>query len=103
MKPGAKLILDVNNRYNVKNYGGINVFKNILLDAMGLSRRNYPLRLGQKRISFTAVHLFTKNEILKILRKAGFEICSTYYLNYSNGQMESFSWFGQIVVVAKKL
>lgn len=102
LKLGGRLIIDVNNRYNIKNYGLKSVVKNVLFDKLGLSRGDFDLKLVGSSSMITRVHVFTKKEMIRLLKKAGFKIEKIRYFNYSTGEEEKESWSGQIVVIARK-
>jgi SAM-dependent methyltransferase len=103
LKLGGHLIIDVNNRYNIKNYGLKSVLKNVLFDKLGLSRGDFDLKLVGSSSVITRVHVFTKREMIKLLKKAGFKIEKIQYFNYATGEEEKESWSGQILVIARKL
>ena len=101
LKDDGLLLLDVNNRYNIKQYGLRNIFKNIFFDLWPFqnSKGDFPLKMnGIKSI----VHIFTKKEIQRILSKAGFRNVDYIYINYENGRIEKSQFTGQLLIIAKK-
>jgi len=102
LKPGGRLIIDVNNRYNIKNYGLRSVLRNIYSDKFGLSKGDFDLKLSGNSSMITKVHVFTKKEIIRLLEKIGFKIEEVKYFNYSTGEEEKNSWSGQITIIAQK-
>jgi len=102
LAPRGKLIIDVNNRYNIKNYGFKNVARNFLLDKLNLSSGDFDLKLTDDHSIITKVHIFTKDEIINLIKKTGFQITKIHYFNYESGNKEKNSWLGQIAVIATK-
>lgn len=101
IKPNAVVILDVNNRHNVSQYRWKAV-KNIIKDCFIHNFENGDIKFNISLNSYnipSCVHIFTKYEIEKLINAAGFEIKSTFYINYANGSFENSPLFGQLCYV----
>jgi len=96
------LFLEVNNRYNINEYGVLRVFINVLLDLFGASKHMYEVALNNSGHA-TEEHLFDVYSLRKILSNAGFTVQSLWYVNYIDGTIERSSWRGHILVMAQKL
>jgi SAM-dependent methyltransferase len=93
-------IFDVNNRYNVRYYGFWSVFTNLIKDILRFNKSGYfPIGKDENK---SLVYIFSKAEILKLLKNNGFKIEKIVYVDYANGSIVSNHWQGQIFVVAKK-
>lgn len=95
------VILDINNRHNISQYK-IKAVKNIIKDVFTYKFANGDIKFnisinGQNIPSY--VHIFNKHEIEKLINAAGFEIKSTFYINYANGSFENSPLFGQLCYV----
>lgn len=100
------LFLDVNNRYNIKNYGIKNVFRNLLKDMFSPSASNgdinFEIEINESRKIPANVHIFNPHEIDFLLKKAGFKIINKYYVDYSTGKITASFLTGQIFYILKK-
>jgi len=103
---GGLIFLDVNNRYNIANYGLGLSLKNIVLDFLAIFKEDmgdFPLFSKDEAGSYgTIVHLFTKREMMILIKKSGLKIESIKYFNYQNGKKALTQWGGQILFVLKK-
>ncbi|MFA6253713.1 MAG: methyltransferase domain-containing protein [Candidatus Paceibacterota bacterium] len=102
LNPDGRLIIDVNNRYNIKNYGLKNVVRNFLFDKLGLANGDFDLKLADDQAIITRVHVFTENELVRLLKETGFKIIKIYFFNYQSGNEEKNSRSGQIAIIARK-
>lgn len=95
------VILDINNRHNISQYK-IKAVKNIIKDCFIHNFENGDITFNISLNSYnipSCVHIFTKYEIEKLINAAGFEIKSTFYINYANGSFENSPLFGQLCYV----
>jgi 2-polyprenyl-3-methyl-5-hydroxy-6-metoxy-1,4-benzoquinol methylase len=95
LKPGGTVIIDFNNKFNIKQYGLQNVLMN-LLSAIGVGSQNrqrgvFPL----DGVNF--VKVWSKYEFNKVSKKY-FKNHQYRYLNYQSGKIERFLLAGQVVV-----
>lgn len=103
LKPGGELIIDVNNRYNYRAYGLAVVLKNLLLDLFLRYKHEYTFSLANNKKLSTKVHIFSKKEIISLLKKTGFSIEKICFIDYKNGETKNSQFFGQIMIRAKKI
>ena len=97
---GGLFICVVNNRYNIKTYGVINVLRNFCTDLiLGDASGRYFLQYGG---STTNVFLYSEKLLRVDLNQAGFDIEEIIYINYANGTRERLPICGQILCVARK-
>lgn len=98
--------LDVNNRYNAKQYGFKNVVRNILKDLVFFNKNNgdfsFSFKEGENDIK-TKVHIFNPYELDKYFKMYGLKILDKKFINYSTGEIESNIFSGQILYKLKKI
>lgn len=94
------IFLDVNNRYNVVQYGLGSVLMNIMKDIFSRGRRNgdfaLTMKVGGKKIG-TVVHLFSPIEIEKLINAAGLKVVQRWIINYETGRRVDNVWSGQLM------
>ncbi len=99
------VIIDVNNRYNSRQYGVFRVWKNVLRDLFRprFSNGDYVISMNSEEGTIkTTTHLFTPFEMRKIIRSAGMKIMHELYVDYGTGKQVS-SWSkGQLLYILKK-
>lgn len=104
MNSDSALYIDVNNRYNVANYGLISVVKNIINDLFISvnASGDFDLRIKKEGdyIS-TKVHVFNPFEIEKIFKEAGLKIIDRKIIDYSTGKQKFSIFSGQLVYKLK--
>jgi 2-polyprenyl-3-methyl-5-hydroxy-6-metoxy-1,4-benzoquinol methylase len=98
--------LDINNRYNIKQYGIKNVLKNILRDIFLPNNKNgdfqFDFKNGDVNIK-TQVHIFNPFEIDKYLKKNNIKIIDKKFIDYKTGRISSNVFFGQILYKIKRI
>lgn len=100
LKKDGIIIIDINNRYNYKQYG-INAIKNYLLDKIRKVQTGditFEFSCGGKKIP-SFVHLFSQSEIEELFKKSGLEIKKKFYINYQTGKLEKNQFSGQLFYV----
>jgi 2-polyprenyl-3-methyl-5-hydroxy-6-metoxy-1,4-benzoquinol methylase len=103
--PGGFIFLDVNNRYNIKNYGVKNVLRNLLKDIFCPSSDNgdinFVIKIKSKEI-FAQVHIFNPYEIESLIRRSGLKLVKKYRIDYSTGKVSKFFLTGQLFYILSK-
>ncbi len=97
--------IDVNNRYNVSQYGLKNVFKNFLKDVFIKKDTNgdFPLSIKHEESKLeTMVHIFNPFELDSIIRDSNLVIVEKKYVNYATGRISNNPLDGQILYKIKK-
>jgi len=99
------LFMDVNNRYNWKNYGKINVFRNIIKDLISPRSTNgdydFVMNINNSKIPATA-HIFNPLEIELLIKKSGLKILRKFFIDYDSGKIVKNFWNGQILYILAK-
>lgn len=98
--------LDINNRYNVKQYGINNVLKNILSDIFLPNYKNGDFQFDFKKEFVnirTKVHVFNPFEIDKYLKNNNLKIIDKKFIDYKTGRISSNIFSGQILYKIKKI
>ena len=91
----GKFIFDVNNPYNVKNYGYLAVLKNSIKIFLKMEPLTYNLNTGQ---NITSVFFRSPKTYKNLLRKAGFTKIEIRYIDYDNGTFGNIL-SGQLLIV----
>ncbi len=94
------IILDVNNRYNISQYGIKAVAGNILKDIFFPrdSNGNFILRVDTESGNIqTVVHLFNPFEIEQLFRAVGLKIVKRRVIDYTDGSFCKTIFGGQLV------
>ena len=98
LAPGGAVVLDVNNRYNTRQYGLRAVLRNLLRDTFqpGAAGDFLAHRSNSRgQTMHTLVHVFSSNEIAELCREAGLRIVKREYLDYMSGEAKT-RWSGQM-------
>lgn len=106
VKDSGFIYLDVNNRYNVSQYGLLSVIKNICKDVTSHSGENgnFSLRMVFNGSVFTTkVHIFSHAEIEELIKLAGLKIEKKLVINYSTGKLCMTLFGGQLVYKLSKI
>jgi len=93
-------IIDINNRYNIKNYSYLEVFKNKLKDFARMKNSGY-YPLGQRKDK-TQVYIHHPFEFEKMAENVGFKLLQKKYVNYDSGKIEKTHNDGQLFYVFQK-
>lgn len=98
--PGGTIFIDVNNRYNARQYGLLRTFSRALFDRMRPSDSNGDVRVswsvnGEPVIS--RGHVFTDREFQKLAAQAGLEIVARWSIDYDTGEIVDSSWSGNLL------
>ncbi|MEI8327918.1 MAG: class I SAM-dependent methyltransferase [Candidatus Taylorbacteria bacterium] len=105
MTENSLLFIDVNNRYNILNYGFKsvirNVFKDIFLPNKANGDFNLHLQIRDDLIN-TVVHIFNPFEIEKLFKLSGLKILERKIINYKNGKENRSIFGGQLVYKLSK-
>ncbi len=100
MSNSGTLILDVNNRYNVPQYGIVSVMNNILKDIFfpWKSNGDFELSINTKSKTIrTFVHIFSPFEMEKLIQSVGLKIVNKRVVNYKDGSSSKSIFGGQLV------
>ena len=95
----GEIILDVNNRFNIKNYGIFNFFKNLLSSLLKLPNNRF-FKIKSKNTS-TKVQLFNTQEMKNLLKSTKLLNFRFQYFNYNNGKVAN-RFTGQMFIRASK-
>ncbi len=100
LSPKGALFIDVNNRYNVLQYGFINVLKNICRDLFRPTDINGDFNLkittnGEELT--TCVHIFNPQEISRLFKDSNLKVVDKKYIDYKTGKERRTRFSGQLV------
>lgn len=99
LNDNGDIFIDVHNRYNYKNYGILNVVKNIIKDLFvyrwGNGNFNIKVKYENNEIK-GEVHIFNPLEFILLLRKVGIKINKIYFVDYSTGLISKNPFKGQM-------
>lgn len=105
LKTKGLFILDVNNRYNIRVYGLLQVAKNLISDMLNPSKNRYAefyKKFDNKKVKMK-VHFFTPHEIEGYMKGTCLRVVKKLYVNYETGKIENQFWKGQILYIMRKL
>jgi 2-polyprenyl-3-methyl-5-hydroxy-6-metoxy-1,4-benzoquinol methylase len=92
--------VDVNNRYNVSNYGLISVVRNVAKDIISWKKPTgdfvLSMKFGNEDVK-TKVHIFSPFEVERLIRKAGLRILEKRAVNYTDGKLSRNPFSGQLL------
>lgn len=95
------LLIDANNRYNIRRYGLYRVIKNAILDSCGISTKAiFRLKTGNEG-EFTHVYISSPGDVVKACKALDIKNFSIEFFDYSTGKPASFLT-GQMVVRISK-
>lgn len=95
----GRLILDVNNRYNISEYGQASVMANLSADLRGRLDSGW-FQLGQDD-NFTEVYVHAPQEIDCMAAEAGLEVEKVYYVDYTTGEIHPTFFEGQLLYIIR--
>lgn len=91
------LLIDANNRYNIKQYGLFSVARNIISDFLGLGSKGVFTLKATNLDIFTRVYIANPHEIHEACKKLNDAHYEVKYINYATGANEC-CLTGQILV-----
>lgn len=94
------IFIDVNNRYNISEYGLKNVIKNILRDIIFKKETNGNFELKIQvdgKIIKTVVHIFSPFEMNRLIKSSGLKIVQRHIIDYQTGRKCKSVFGGQLV------
>lgn len=93
------LFIDVNNRFNVVQYGIHNVLKNVV---SGIVRKNRGIFSISINSEISKVYIASKDELYNLLIEGGFIVERLLYVNYQNGIIKKTQFKGQLFAICRK-
>jgi len=101
LEDNGVFIFDVNNRYNIKQYGLRYFLINILKDILNISNSGYfNIEFGGVK---TSVYIYNEAELLRDLRLSGLKVIDIKYIDYNSGAIIKTKFMGQIFMVVAKI
>jgi len=97
LAPNGRLILDVNNRYNVSVYGNKDVMENLTNDLEQKPGAGY-FDLGDSE-SVTQVYIHAPLEIENLALDVGLHVSELRYIDYETGKFRDTFFEGQLFYV----
>lgn len=101
LSANGTIILDVNNRYNISEYGFNAVQSNLSNDFKKYERAGYFELKYDNYI--TEVYIHSPFEMNEICKSVGLKVEVEIYINYSTGNIESSIFEGQLLYIIKHL
>lgn len=102
LRTGGRIIIDINNRYNLAEYGVLKVLYNLIRDSIYKTNRSGDVEYIQKiqgnKINAKG-HLFSPIEIETLIKKSGLRVEQKYVVDYDTGKRKLLNIFGQLVYV----
>lgn len=99
LKPGGRIMLDVNNRHNASAYGRLNVLKRVVIDGVAFRESRgdavYEWKIGGQ-VFKSSGHLFAPAEIEGLIKGAGLRIRERLSVDYATGAVSASRFRGQL-------
>jgi SAM-dependent methyltransferase len=99
LRPGGRIMLDVNNRHNATAYGAFTVCKRVVVDRLAFRESRgdavYDWKIGDQ-VFRSAGHLFAPREIENLIKSAGLRIRERLSLDYATGIASTSPYRGQL-------
>jgi len=103
LTPNGRIYIDVNNRYNIIQYGLKNVIINIIKDIYKTRSENgdfnFTIKASPHLKLNTKSHIFAPAEITNLIKQAKLNILKKISVNYSNGAIEKSILKGQLFYI----
>ncbi len=101
LEDGGRFYFDVNNRYNIDNYGLGNVLINIFRDIIPFFNDsgdfNFEINVNGKSVP-SFVHIHSPFEIFTLIKKTKFQVNKVYVIDYENGTLKNSYFKGQLLI-----
>jgi SAM-dependent methyltransferase len=102
LRPGGRVMLDVNNRHNAAAYGRFAVCKRVIVDALAFDPKRgdavYEWKIGEQSFRSSG-HLFTPGEIGSLIAQAGLRVETRLSVDYASGAVSRSPFRGQLFYV----
>lgn len=95
------IAIDFNNRFNYKNYGVMNVIRNIIMSFFGKETGWFELKNHNNDI-ISRVYIHNYFEIKKIISQSGLRVKDLKVINYDDGTIHDNIFQGQYLFYLKK-
>lgn len=104
LSPGGKILIDLNHRYNARQYGMLPTALRFLHDCFVQGEKN-----GDVMVSWniagtqctTTGHVFTHREVQRLCRSAGLHIEKTFVVDYVTGQLRKWRFEGHLLYILR--
>src|SRR5579875_1992656 len=100
LSPNGIVFIDVNHRYNMREYGFLKTVGRMALDYLLPNERNGDViarwTLGEMTFA-TSGHVFTDREFTRLSHKAGLEIRKRISVDYRSGQVRRSPFGGNLL------
>lgn len=100
------IYLDVNNRFNLEQYGWKVIVRNVWVELFLPKVREgsvlCAVSITKKMVMDSLCHFFAPWEVRRLARTAGLYVEKIQYIDYRTGKQRRFFWQGQIFVVLRK-
>lgn len=98
--------LDVNNRFNLAQYGWRIFLRNVWSELVSPRIREgsvaCKIAVSSELVLDSRCHFYAPWEVRKLARAAGLQVERLYYIDYRTGQRRRLFWQGQIFVVLRQ-
>lgn len=97
LAPEGRVILDVNHRYNARQYGAVATLGRLLRDRVAWSDTN-----GDVEFPWGKGHVFTERELMGLFGAAGLTVEKCLVVDYATGEPRKRSFEGQLFYVLRR-
>lgn len=104
LAPHGLIFLDVQNRYNAREYGWVKTLGRRVYDAFQPAAENGDVMVRWERgddMIITTGHVFTRGEMLGLIQSAGLAVQRLVFVDYRSGQQRSSQMAGSLFFVLR--
>jgi 2-polyprenyl-3-methyl-5-hydroxy-6-metoxy-1,4-benzoquinol methylase len=105
MRQNGRIFIDVNNRYNLANYGWKILTENLFNDIIRPNRNNgtveYKIKVTDNKEIDSYCHFFNPKELPEIFKELDLKVLKSVYVDYTTGAL-THQWGGQMFYVVEK-
>jgi 2-polyprenyl-3-methyl-5-hydroxy-6-metoxy-1,4-benzoquinol methylase len=103
--PAGKIFIDVNHRYNARQYGVLAVAGRLLRDRVSPDDRHGDVTVTwniEGSPCATTGHVFTGREMTALAKAAGLSVEKRFVVDYATGQLRRYSLAGSLLYVLRR-
>jgi SAM-dependent methyltransferase len=104
VSPQGKIFVDLNHRYNARQYGTVRTALRFLRDRLSWDEENGDVVVAwdlEATRCTTLVHVFTDREFRTLALCAGLRIENTFAVDYATGELRRRNWEGNLLYVLR--
>jgi 2-polyprenyl-3-methyl-5-hydroxy-6-metoxy-1,4-benzoquinol methylase len=104
VSPHGRIFVDVNHRYNARQYGPLKTALRLLRDQVSWDEKNGDVAVSwdvQETRCTTRGHVFTDKEFRALARDSGLRLEKSFVIDYATGAQQRWNWEGNLLYVLR--